>query len=497
MRGQRRLRARIAIVVLAGAIVVAVGLALLLSNTISLRNNSDATIRYDTYLLRVTTVERVVINAETGLRGYIITDRHEFLQPLATARATLRKANQQLLSSAAQTQAFIPRAHALATASTSYMTMYVPPVLALAAHNIRAARTFGVTLEGKRLVDSIRAQTQVLERLVSGRASDLLQDAHHSASESITEAIVALVALTALTVLLGGWLGRVAIGRERARGRSERTTRTLQRSLLPEEVPPIPGCELAVQFTPAAERDVVGGDFYDAFAAGSDRWAIVLGDVCGKGAEAASVTAMARWTLRSLSANPVEPADALRFLNETMLRQTLEGRFITIIYLLVAVHGDGAEVSVACAGHPPPILVPSTGEASAVAARGTLLGVFPHISLDTTTVHLGRGDSLVAYTDGVTDQGPGLVRLDLPRLFRGRGAGTSAEDLTRTVAGAAQRAPGPQRDDIAIIALRYTGEKANVEGPVASSASATPAGARAISPHDLPAGDIERDPRDP
>ena len=77
--GPARLRARIAIVVVAGAIVVAVGLALLLSNTISLRNNSDATIRDDTYLLRVTDVERVVINAETGLRGYIITDRHEFL----------------------------------------------------------------------------------------------------------------------------------------------------------------------------------------------------------------------------------------------------------------------------------------------------------------------------------------------------------------------------------------------------------------------------------
>ena len=308
---------------------------------------------------------------------------------------------------------------------------------------------------------------------------------------------MALVALTALTVLLGGWLGRVAIGRERARGRSERTTRTLQRSLLPEEVPSIPGCELAVQFTPAAERDLVGGDFYDRvrrrFGPLGDR----AGRRCGKGAEAASVTAMARWTLRSLAANPVEPAHALRFLNETMLRQNLEGRFITIIYLLVAVHGDGAEVSVACAGDPPPILVPAAGDASAVAARGTLLGVFPHISLDTTTVHLGRGDSLVAYTDGVTDQGPGLERLDLPRLFRN----VAPERAPRISRGGSPGPPNEGRDHSATTSrssLCVTRARRRMRRARPRRRRRPPRlGPRATSHHDLPAGDIERDPRDP
>ena len=118
--------------------------------------------------------------------------------------------------------------------------------------------------------------------------------------------------------------------------RSEHTARTLQQSLLPAVIPNLPSCELAVRFAPAGAGDLVGGDFYDVFAVGDEHWAVVIGDVCGKGAQAAAVTAMARWTLRSFAGSPRSPADVLRSLNAAMLRQDLDGRFITVIYALLA-----------------------------------------------------------------------------------------------------------------------------------------------------------------
>ena len=123
-----------------------------------------------------------------------------------------------------------------------------------------------------------------------------------------------------------------------------------------------PGCDLAVRFHPAQAAELVGGDFYDAFAVSDGRWAIIVGDVCGKGAEAAAMTAMARWTLRSLASWAVGPDEALRFLNRAMLGEDLEGRFITVAYLLLTVENGTAQVSLACAGHPPPILVPAAGD---------------------------------------------------------------------------------------------------------------------------------------
>ena len=103
--------------------------------------------------------------------------------------------------------------------------------------------------------------------------------------------------------------------------RSEHTARTLQQSLLPAEIPDLPSCELAIRFAPAGAGDLVGGDFYDVFAVGDDQWAVVIGDVCGKGPGAAAVTAMARWTLRSFAGSPRAPADVLRSLNDAMLRR--------------------------------------------------------------------------------------------------------------------------------------------------------------------------------
>jgi serine phosphatase RsbU (regulator of sigma subunit) len=230
----------------------------------------------------------------------------------------------------------------------------------------------------------------------------------------------------------------------------------LRQSLLPTSLPAIPGCELAVRFRPAQEAELVGGDFYDAFAVSDGRWAIVVGDVCGKGAEAAAVTAMARWTLRSLASWSVGPDEALRFLNRAMLGEDLEGRFITVAYLLLTIEDGVAHVALACAGHPPPILVPASGEPRVLPARGTLLGIWPDIRLQTTELALEHGDTILLYTDGVSDSGPGAAR-EPAEALRGHGHRAGADQLADALERYATEPREPRRDDVAIFAVQFTG----------------------------------------
>lgn len=236
--------------------------------------------------------------------------------------------------------------------------------------------------------------------------------------------------------------------------RSEYTARTLQQSLLPAVIPDVPSCELAIRFAPAGAGDLVGGDFYDVFAVGDEHWAVVIGDVCGKGPQAAAVTAMARWTLRSFAGSLRPPADVLRSLNDAMLRQDLGGRFITIAYALLSVSASEARVTVACAGHPPALFVSDAGEAAPLGAQGDLLGIWPEIRLEQVDLRLGAGDSLVLYTDGVTDQGPGAARSP-EQVIRDLGSEPSASALADALRDAAERSSPVARDDVAIVALRF------------------------------------------
>lgn len=335
-----RLPARIALAVGAGAVLVALGVTLLLINTVRLHQSAEATTRSDAYLVAVISLERYVVDAETGLRGYVITGNPVFLQPTRAAQRGYAGARAGLAAGAAADGAFPGDARRLEAAADSYMHGYLPRTLALAAHDRSQSRTNAITLQGKRMVDAVRARTATLESLVSARERARQATAKTDAGHSTVEAIVVLVLLTVATLLLGVFLGYLVISRDRARRRSERTVDVLRRSLLPTSMPDIPGCDVAVRFLPAEATELVGGDFYDAFALGDGRWAVVVGDVCGKGAEAAAVTAMARWTLRSLATASVAPDEALRFLNRAMLGQALEGRFITLAYLMLSVE-DG------------------------------------------------------------------------------------------------------------------------------------------------------------
>ncbi|MGO9906588.1 MAG: PP2C family protein-serine/threonine phosphatase [Solirubrobacteraceae bacterium] len=462
MRQGTRLLAGVIAAVAAGGAVVAIGVALLLGHIVHLRSTADATLRTGGYLTATINLEGLVLDAETGVRGYVITGRQLFLAPEHNAQSQLPAATAALQRAAAADQgAFETQTASLIDSVRSYMADYVPAVIQDVTVNPNAARSLATTAEGKRLVDGIRAQTTGLEQRISSQQAARQRAARGSANTAVAVGVVVLIALTALTVALASILGWLLIGRERARERteklyraSEQTALTLQQSLLPADLPDLPSCELAIRFAPAGAGELVGGDFYDVFAVGADRWAVVIGDVCGKGPQAAAVTAMARWTYRSFATAAAPPADVLRRLNDAMLRQGLEGRFITLAYALLDVRADEARVTVACAGHPPAIVVSPRGEPERVEAFGDLLGVWPDVRLQQVELELRPGEALVLYTDGVTDQGPGLER-SAEQLLRRPGSERSADALADALLDDAGQPAGVVRDDVAIVAVRY------------------------------------------
>jgi serine phosphatase RsbU (regulator of sigma subunit) len=462
MRQGTRLFAGVLAAVAAGGAAVALGVALLLGNIVHLRSTADATLRTGSYLTATVNLEGLVLDAETGLRGYVITGRRLFLAPERAAQSQLPGATAALQrAAAADAGAFETQTESLISSVRSYMSNYVPAVIQEVTVNPNSARSLPTTANGKRLVDGIRGQAAELVHLISSQQAARQRAARNSANTSVTVGVVVLIVLTALTVALASALGWLLIGRERARERtealyraSEQTALTLQQSLLPTDLPDLPSCELAIRFAPAGAGDLVGGDFYDVFAVGADRWAVVIGDVCGKGPQAAAITAMARWTLRSFATDASPPADVLRRLNDAMLRQGLEGRFITLAYALLEVRPDDARVAVACAGHPPAILVSPRGEPERVDAFGDLLGVWPDIRLRQVELELRPGEALVLYTDGVTDQGPGVER-SAEQLLRRPGSARSADALADALLREAAGPDGGARDDVAIVAVRY------------------------------------------
>lgn len=248
---------------------------------------------------------------------------------------------------------------------------------------------------------------------------------------------------------------RAAMALDNARLYRERShvARTLQASLLPEVLPEIPGVRIAARYEPHGAGVEVGGDFYDVFATGDRRWAVVIGDVCGKGAEAAALTALARYTLRAVA--PAEPEEALRRLNEAILRQRNDLRFITLAYAELDLGGEHPCLTLACGGHPPPLLVHASGASEVLECRGTLIGVTPDIELNQVTVRLEPGDTLAFYTDGVSEASH-AEPLDghalLARLNGARSADEVADELQRL----ARSTDAPARDDVAILALQVT-----------------------------------------
>ncbi|HET9119058.1 MAG TPA: GAF domain-containing SpoIIE family protein phosphatase [Solirubrobacterales bacterium] len=234
----------------------------------------------------------------------------------------------------------------------------------------------------------------------------------------------------------------------------------LQHSLLPRSLPQITGFEVSSRFLAAGEAYEVGGDFYDVFPSGSRTWSAVIGDVCGKGPEAASLTALARYTVRTASSPDRSPSDVLRALHDSINSERDDFRFCTaaLARIQAPANGNGeARVTVALGGHPLPIILRQNGQVQSIGEPGTILGVLPSPTLADVEDTLGVGDSLILYTDGVLDIANRAKRGD-PDWFKDQVAvstGKSADEIAERLAKAAIERHGSElRDDIAILVLR-------------------------------------------
>ena len=233
---------------------------------------------------------------------------------------------------------------------------------------------------------------------------------------------------------------------------------TLQSSLLPPVLPDLPGMEIAAAYQPAGRGLEVGGDFYDVFNTAEDQWYAVIGDVCGKGAEAAAVTALARYTIRAAAVRRRSPSAILRWLSDAMLQQSADqdGRFCTIACAHLDLSRSPARVTVACGGHPLPLVVRAGGAVEELGSPGTLLGLVAHPELQDRSAELHGGDTLVLYTDGLTEAGaPDHVwePEELAAAARESAGGTAAATVDRLLSAAIGAVPAA-RDDIALLALR-------------------------------------------
>jgi PAS domain S-box-containing protein len=246
---------------------------------------------------------------------------------------------------------------------------------------------------------------------------------------------------------------------ENARLYTERTriAQTLQRALLPESLPDVPGVEMEALYSPAGELNEVGGDFYDVFAYDVDRWILAIGDVCGKGPRAAGVTALARHTLRAAAIGGQSLADMLGTLHHALRRQPPGADLCTVCLILMMRTSTGAHLTVALAGHHPPLLVDRDGEATQVGRPGTLLGVLDPIEIVESEAELKAGQTLLLYTDGVSEAGRSVEPLGedgLRELCR-QSPSLNLPALLRHIEHAAlERAEGKLRDDIALLAVR-------------------------------------------
>jgi sigma-B regulation protein RsbU (phosphoserine phosphatase) len=251
----------------------------------------------------------------------------------------------------------------------------------------------------------------------------------------------------------------ILAAKEQAEASEERArslAKTLQDSLIPPTPPRIPGVDVGTAYRPAGRGDEVGGDFYDIFQIADQQWVVVLGDVCGKGVHAATVTALARYTLRAAAITDPRPSEMLRLLNDAIQLQAVD-TFCTAVCIHLDLSADRIRMTLSLGGHPHPLLVNERGAVNEVGLRGDVLGLLDAPELHDVHVDLAQGESIVLYTDGVTEARSGDEFFGDENLCRmltahcAEPAAVLADIVAREVVDLQGQRP---RDDLAIVVLR-------------------------------------------
>jgi PAS domain S-box-containing protein len=246
---------------------------------------------------------------------------------------------------------------------------------------------------------------------------------------------------------------------ERARLFDERASiaRILQQGLLPREIPVIPGVDLAVRYQPVGGGSSVGGDFYDVLELNDGSWLAVVGDVCGKGAQAAVHSGLLRTTIAAMSLHACAPAEILELANRALMRQGQSWPYATVVCASFRPVTGGLHVDVASAGHPPALLRRVDGGLREVNAEGLMVGVQAELRLRTAGLSLRPGDALALFTDGMVDASADGERFGEERLSAviAQAPTRGAEEMAEHIAGAVlDFETGSPRDDRALLVLR-------------------------------------------
>jgi integral membrane sensor domain MASE1/anti-sigma regulatory factor (Ser/Thr protein kinase) len=261
---------------------------------------------------------------------------------------------------------------------------------------------------------------------------------------------------SAIVGLTGLILASATSQRRSAERRAQHLAHDLQAELLPPQLPEIPQFEAGGWYRAGMQGQEAGGDFYDVFKASRGRWVAVIGDVCGKGPEAASLTALARYTLRAVGRQATGPSDALRALNEAILEQRSDQRFMTAVMVQLDVASPDHGVALSNGGHPHPLLVRARGEVEEVAGQaGMLLGIYSDPELVDQHLQLLPGDALVLFTDGLAERrDPHDDAAPRIRELLRSSAGASASETAARLGQLALNDGAKPDDDVAVVVLR-------------------------------------------
>jgi PAS domain S-box-containing protein len=316
--------------------------------------------------------------------------------------------------------------------------------------------------EARRFEQPVRSYLALPIKLANGEAAGGLCFGHpetgafDAEDEEAALSIVSSAGVAIANARLLAAARRETAAREAALRQRDQVAVALQQSLLPPDLPQIPRLELGAHYH--AGTEMVGGDFYDVFALGENAWGFVLGDVCGSGPEAASQTALTRHTVRAAAMFDTAPATVVGALNRALLRSNAN-RFTTALFLRLVTGPDDITISIATGGHPPALIQRADGSFEETEAKGVLLGVTDVQPEDLLVAdhRLGPGDTLVLYTDGLTEARRAGVLFDVDgikrTLTRLHGAAPTAL-ANALVLDALEHAASPLRDDVAIVIAR-------------------------------------------